>query len=547
MKKTIAVVLILFACASLFAQKKEYLAIFAFTGGEVSDGEYIASNLIRQAVLRNSFNNSRLITRATITTMNFEQRFQRNSGLTDADTIFELGKALAASHVIAGYITRLGDQKLVLVSIMDVISLQQIAGYYKQYRTIEEIDKLIPEMAGKLAAAVSRDTSGLPGLSVPPFVISREVNQDAAMTLAQILSCDLANAGKYAVLPRTDSVDKVMEEQRRQREDGSTDPERVKLLGKGRNAQYVLSGSVEKLGTLNKFAADIMKINGDYFDGYSEEYKDLSDGFTIIPKLAARLSGQAVPSGPVSANFVRVEGGTFQMGTPSGGDSDERPVHTVTVKSFSISKYQVTQKEWYEVMGTTVRQQRDMADRSWPMRGEGDNYPMYYVNWYEAVEYCNRRSVKEGLTPVYRGSGNSITCDWNANGYRLPTEAEWEFAARGGTKEYLTTEYSGSNSVGAVAWYDGNSGGSTQPVGTKAPNSLGIYDMSGNVWEWCWDWYGDYSSSSQTDPRGPGSGTERVIRGGSWYFAAASVRSAYRHYYTPSDRSSDSGFRLVRP
>ena len=533
---------------ALFAQKKEYLAIFPFTGGEVSDGEFIASNLTRQTVLRNGFNKTILQTRATIATMNFEQRFQRNSGLTDADTIFELGKALNASHVIAGYITKLGDQKLVLVSIMDVESLQQIAGYYKQYRTIEEINQIIPEMASQLAKALTRDTKNLPGLSVPPFVVSRDVDQTTAMTMAQILSCELANSGKYAVLPRTDNIEKILEEQRRQR-NGTTDQERIKRLGAGRNAKYVLSGSVERLGTINNFAADILDIEeGSYIDGYAKEYKTLADGFKIIPELAALLSGQSTSSQPaLSANFIRVEGGTFQMGTPSGGGSDERPVHTVTLKSFSISKYQVTQKEWYEIMGTTIRQQRDMENRPLSILGEGDNYPMYYVNWYEVVEYCNRRSIKEGLEPVYRGSGNNIICDWSKNGYRLPTEAEWEYAAKGGTKEYITTEYSGSNSVGAVAWYYDNSNNSSHPVGTKAANNLGIYDMSGNVWEWCWDWYGDYTSSSQTDPRGAVSGPGRVLRGGSWNNWSVNVRSAVRFNYTPSKWRNDIGFRLVRP
>jgi formylglycine-generating enzyme required for sulfatase activity len=235
----------------------------------------------------------------------------------------------------------------------------------------------------------------------------------------------------------------------------------------------------------------------------------------------------------LSANFVRVEGGTFQMGSTANGS--EKPIHTVTVKSFSISKYQVTQKEWQEVMGNN------------PSNFKGDNRPVEQVSWYEAVDYCNKRSIKEGLTPAYRGSGDNITCDWNANGYRLPTEAEWEFAAKGGTKEYLTTEYSGSNSVDAVAWYSGNSGNSTHPVGTKAANSLGIHDMSGNVWEWCWDWYGGYSSRSQTDPRGAVSGADRVLRGGSWDYSAAYVRSAGRVYSTPADRDYFIGFRLVRP
>jgi len=531
--------------AALFAQKKESLAVFAFTGGVASDGEAIASSLTRQVVLRNSFNKTTLITRATIATMNFEQRFQRNSGLTDADTIFELGKELKASHVIAGYITKLGDRNLVIVSILDVESLQQIAGDYRPYRTIEEIDALIPDMATKLAKAVTRDTRNLPGLSVPPFVISQGLNQNDAMVLAQILSCDLANGGKYAVLPRTDSLEKVREEHRRQRE-GAADPERVKRLGVGRNAEYVLSGKIEMQGTLTKFAADVLDIvDGNFIDGYEERYKDFAEGFTLIPKLATKLSSGSLGASTLPANFVRVEGGTFRMGSTSG-DSDESPVHTVTVKSFAISKYEVTQKEWEDIMGTGIRQQRVKAngDKTY---GEGDNYPMYYINWYDAIEYCNKRSIEEGLTPAYSGSGDNITCNWEASGYRLPTEAEWEYAARGGNGSPGNYKYSGSNNVDIVAWYDGNSGKQTQPVGKKSPNSLGLFDMSGNVWEWCWDWNADYPSGSQTDPRGPGSGTARVLRGGSWGNSASNVRSSDRNISYPSSRSYIFGFRLVRP
>jgi TolB-like protein len=279
---------LLLLSVSLFAQKKESLAIFTFTGGNASDGEALASSLSRQATLRNAFIKTTLITRGTITAMNFEQRFQRN-GLTDADTIFELGKLLNASHVIAGYITRLGNNNLILISIMDVESLQQIAGDYRTYRSIEEIDKLIPDIAQKLAGSVTRNTSGLPGLSVPPFSILTGVNQNDAMVLAQILACDLANGNTFAVLPRTDDIDKVREEHRRQ-QSGITNQERVKLLGVGRNAQYVLSGSVQRLGTLNKFTADILDIvDGSTIDGYEETYSDLSQGFELIPKLAAQL------------------------------------------------------------------------------------------------------------------------------------------------------------------------------------------------------------------------------------------------------------------
>ncbi|MDR1126551.1 MAG: formylglycine-generating enzyme family protein [Treponema sp.] len=287
-------------------------------------------------------------------------------------------------------------------------------------------------------------------------------------------------------------------------------------------------------------------------DRYSERYTALTDGMDVMPKLAAGLNGTTIVvsggggSGGTPAGFVRVPSGIFSMG---GTMYDwEKPMHQVTIsRAFYMSDHEVTQKEWYDVMGTTVRQQRDMRDKSWSLYGEGDNNPMYYVSWYEAIEYCNKRSIAEGLTPAYSGSGDYITCNFKANGYRLPTEAEWEWAAKGGGEDFIMIyEYSGSNSVDEVAWYKGNSGSQTHPVKTRRGNSLGLYDMSGNVYEWCWDWYGAYSSGAQTDPAGAAGGTLRVYRGGSWIVDAQSVRSVSRDGDTPSVGGGIIGFRLVR-
>ena len=257
--------------------------------------------------------------------------------------------------------------------------------------------------------------------------------------------------------------------------------------------------------------------------------------------------------------MIYVPGGTFTMGRTTGsGYSDELPTHMVTLNSFYIGKYEVTQAEYSQYM---------QPGYSWTSDyGLGDNYPAYNVSWYAILKYCNLRSMAEGLIPCYTINGSTnpanwgavptdyneawdaAICNWNANGYRLPTEAEWEYAARGATNnpDYL---YSGSDDINAVAWYDGNNSPSgSKPVGTKAPNGIGTYDMSGNVYEWCWDWYGYgyYSSSPQNNPTGPASGSSRVLRGGFWINSAYYCRVANRDYNYPSYSGGDIGFRLCR-
>jgi len=199
------------------------------------------------------------------------------------------------------------------------------------------------------------------------------------------------------------------------------------------------------------------------------------------------------------------------------GDYDEKPVHSVTVSDFYIGKYEVTQKQWVEIMGSN------------PSYFKGDNRPVENVSWNDVQEFIRKLNEKTG--------GN----------FRLPTEAEWEYAARGGNKS-RGYKYSGSNNVGEVAWYWNNSGKKTHPVGTKKPNELGIYDMSGNVWEWCADWYDKnyYQNSPRNNPKGPASGSSRVLRGGSWVHDENYLRCSDRYYFTPNFRSYIIGFRLVR-
>jgi len=222
--------------------------------------------------------------------------------------------------------------------------------------------------------------------------------------------------------------------------------------------------------------------------------------------------------GNVSFRMIRVEGGTFQMGATSEQSSDaysdESPVHGVTLSSFCIGETEVTQGLWEAVMGSN------------PSKWKGAGLPVEQVSWKDCQEFISRLNAKTGAS------------------FRLPTEAEWEYAARGGQKS-VGYKYSGSDNISDVAWYDGNSGGQTHPVKGKKANELGIYDMSGNVWEWCQDWYGVYSGGSQTNPGGASSGSYRVFRGGSWNSNARSCRVSIRNFNSPVTRNYNLGLRLA--
>ena len=233
----------------------------------------------------------------------------------------------------------------------------------------------------------------------------------------------------------------------------------------------------------------------------------------------------------LNMKMVWVEGGEFLMGGTSeqGSDAetDEQVIRRVKLSSYYIGECEITQSQWEKVMGTSVQQQRSKASYDDGLRGVGPDYPMYYLSWEDAQAFCQELSRMTGRT------------------YCLPTEAQWEYAARGG-KNNDGTKYSGSWSIDAVAWYDGNSGSSTHPVKNKRANSLGLYDMSGNVWEWCSDWYGSsYNVNDTNNPTGPSSGSSRVLRGGSWFSNAQSCRVSFRYSYSPGIRFSYSGFRVV--
>jgi formylglycine-generating enzyme required for sulfatase activity len=258
-------------------------------------------------------------------------------------------------------------------------------------------------------------------------------------------------------------------------------------------------------------------------------------------------AGSVAARASAASDFVLIKGGTYIMGSPSseaerGTDETQR---RVTVADFYLAKSEVTQREYRELAGNN------------PSNFKGDTLPVENVTWFDAVRYCNAISAKEGLTPAYTISGTDVKWDRSANGYRLPTEAEWEYACRAGTttpfhtgKGISDSEANFMNSYGYNSDASGRvTGGYRQEtiaVNSFKPNQWGLFDMHGNVWEWCWDWYGEYGTSAAENPTGAVSGSYRVNRGGGWNDFPKHIRSAYRAATPPDNGSFNIGFRLAR-
>ena len=246
----------------------------------------------------------------------------------------------------------------------------------------------------------------------------------------------------------------------------------------------------------------------------------------------------------VKGTLVLIPAGPFSLGNTGSyeGEYDEKPPVTIIIsKPFYISKYEITQQQYKAVMGNN------------PSEFKGDDLPVEQVSWYDALNFCNALSQSEGLTPCYTINGTKVTSDFEANGYRLPTEAEWEYAAKAGTKTDFYSgklTYSGNSPIDPnldkIAWYSANSSNATHPVGQKTPNAFGLYDMSGNVWEWCWDRYAEYPSKETKDYQGPEIGTYRVYRGGGWRNLAWYCRSTNRDRNYLDDKNNSLGFRVVK-
>ncbi len=239
-----------------------------------------------------------------------------------------------------------------------------------------------------------------------------------------------------------------------------------------------------------------------------------------------------------AGNMVQVKGGTFMMGCSSNEtlayQARYKPAHKMTVGDFYIARYEVTQAEYKSIMGSN------------PSRYKGDRLPVETVSWFDAVLYCNKLSEKEGLEPCYKIKNPDVECDFSANGFRLPAEAEWEYAARGGHLSKNMYLYAGSDNMDEISWYKGNSGNRTHEVGQKQPNELGLFDMTGNVTEWCRDRYEPFSEAEEFKTTGPETGKHKVEKGGMFRYEGVPCRIYYRHFVPPSDKYRRLGFRVCR-
>ncbi|NTV15570.1 MAG: SUMF1/EgtB/PvdO family nonheme iron enzyme [Desulfobulbaceae bacterium] len=374
-------------------------------------------------------------------------------------------------------------------------------------------------------------------LAVMDLDATHGVDASLAVALSDFLRTEIQAQGEYEVIGRQD-LEVIAKRTALQQQAGATDDDKwLVSFGQALGSKYMVHGSLSKIGDIYMISLRLLDTEGAQAGvkrRLSERCRCSQDELlNSMHKIAARIMGGEAPDATsglaAGLEMVPVKGGCFRMGnTFGGGEADEQPVHEVCLDDFQIGKYEVTQGQWQEVMGSNPAHFKS-----------GPDYPVENVSWNDVQEFIRRLNEKNP------GGGR---------GFRLPTEAEWEYACRSGGRD---ERYCGGGNVEAVAWYNGNGNETTHKVGTKAPNGLGIYDMSGNVWEWVQDWYlyeagglfskgkNYYQDSPRQNPQGPLNGSQRLERGGSWIGHPGQVRAAVRGWDYPGIRLNAVGFRLV--
>ena len=372
-----------------------------------------------------------------------------------------------------------------------------------------------------------------------------KVDKDISYPLSESIRKELVHSGKYEVIDR-DNMDKILKEQKFQLS-GCTASACIvdagQLLGVGK----IITGSISILGKTYYLSLSLVNVETGKIENVSEDKCkcEIDELIDASKRLAQRLLGVTVTTGPptetktpmeppkaagvapsaykdtfTGMELVFVKGGCYQMGdTFSDGYENEKPAHEVCINDFYMGKYEVTQGQWRQTMGNNPSQFKNC----------GDSCPVEQVSWDDIQQFIQNLNQRTGKR------------------YRLPTEAEWEYACRSGGKQEKYAGTSSDSELGNYAWYGSNSGSKPHPVGQKRPNNLGLYDMIGNVWEWVQDWYdaGYYKNSLKNNPQGPSSGSDRVNRGGGWFNEPFDLRCSIRFVDDPSRRSGIIGFRLA--
>jgi formylglycine-generating enzyme required for sulfatase activity len=513
-----------------YGQTKPTLTIMSFTNESNAGEEALMVLLSRAPEIRNAFN---LVVS--------DDDFSKIASSIPPNASSDALKALFhADFAIVVQTERVGSGNIAFLSIVDAGNMRLLVGDYRKFVEIKELRSVLPEIISRFVQAV-REGSNAPKLVFLPFYTG--VNGLRAETVKYAAAIELANSKKYAVFPWSVSINKLDPAMPRPYS-GIVNFEQVKRIGTTLNAPYILKGDVLSLGTVNLFLTSVLNTaDASFFTEGEKEFRVFTEDLAIIPQISAALVQNIPDSSKVSLNpaenMVKIEGGVFNMGSPANEparDSDEDS-HQVTVGSFFISKFEVTQAEYEALMGSN------------PSAFKRADFPVEQVSWLDAVMFCNTKSARENLRPVYTISESEISWDHDADGYRLPIEAEWEYVCRAGNAAVFST---GAGISSDAANFDGrypyNGAGKgvfrakTTPVGSFAPNGWGVYDMHGNVYEWCWDQYRPYAQVSMDGALS----ADCVIRGGSWDSEARFLRSANRAHAAHTAKKNYIGFRVAR-
>jgi formylglycine-generating enzyme required for sulfatase activity len=544
----------IFISLTLEAQTKPTLMILPFTGTVGGDEEIITLLFANQGDMRTAFT----VIPGTSTFKGItEETVFPDSARSQEDIIKVVQGQLNADFAVIVRTEKIGTAHLALISLVELKTLRHLDGAYRYYHSLSEFRASVPDIAATLIQAAQGLPDQLPGLTILPFYTPVQgVQAGEVDILVQLLTIELANSHKYTVLPWALRIETLIRDLTIPYV-GIIDPDRIKTIGIITHIPYVLTGDVLNLGNTKLFMASIVDTeDANVVGGGDVEYKGISGDAPVLAELVASLTGTAVqanfretpepvkvaaPLGqePVvpSEQWVSIPEGIGLLGSPLSEiarDQDEVS-HWIRVPSrFYMGKYEVSQQEYRAVMGTN------------PSYFKGDTFPVERVTWFDAVRYCNARSIKEGLPPAYTINGERVIWNQTAKGYRLPTEAEWEYACRAGTTTAFnigdTIDTTKSNYDGTYTYANSSMGiyrQRTTVIGSFPANPWGLYDMHGNVYEWCWDEYAAYGSTDWVPSR-------RIVRGGSWYSAPQYLRSANRVRMSPYTKTSYLGFRVVR-